>query len=59
MICLCVNSLLIVDDLISQCSQSQRMSDLFTKGSHNKGISVMFLTQNLFPPQENNLELLD
>ena len=30
-----VNSLLIVDDLMSQCSQSQRMSNLFTKGSHS------------------------
>jgi hypothetical protein len=26
------------------------MSDLFTKGSHHKGVSVMYLTQNLFPP---------
>ena len=44
------NSLVIVDDLMSQCSQNQIMSDLFTKWSHHKGVSVMYLTQNLFPP---------
>ena len=46
---LCTNSLVIVDDLMSQCSQNQNMSDLFTKGSHHRGVSVMYLTQNLFP----------
>ena len=35
-------TLLILDD--------QRVSDLFTRGSHHKGISVLYLTQNLFPP---------
>lgn len=35
---------------MSQCSQNQSMSDLFTKGSHHRGVSVMYLTQNLFPP---------
>ena len=47
---LCTNCLVIVDDLMSQCSQNQSMSDLFTKGSHHRGVSVMYLTQNLFPP---------
>ena len=44
------NSLIVVDDLMSQCSKDERMSDMFTKGSHHRGISVMYLTQNLFPP---------
>ena len=43
-------SLLILDDLMSECSKDQRVSDLFTRGSHHKGISVFYLTQNLFPP---------
>ena len=43
------NSLVILDDLMSQCSNDQRVSDLFTRGSHHKGISVLYLTQNLFP----------
>jgi hypothetical protein len=44
------NSLVIIDDLMSECSKDQRVSDLFTRGSHHRGISVMYLTQNLFPP---------
>ena len=34
---LCTNCLVIVGDLMSQCSQNQSMSDLFTKGSHHWG----------------------
>ena len=44
------NSLVVMDDLMAQCSNDQRVSDLFTRGSHHRGISVMYLTQNLFPP---------
>ncbi len=43
-------SLVILDDLMSQCSNDTRVSDLFTRGSHHHGISVFFLTQNLFLP---------
>ena len=35
---LCTNYLVIVNDLMSQCSHNQSMSDLFTKGSHHRGI---------------------
>ena len=44
------NSLVVLDDLMAQCSNDQRVSDLFTRGSHHRGISVLYLTQNLFPP---------
>ena len=44
------HSLLVLDDLMSQCSNDQRVADLFTRGSHHRGISVLYLTQNLFPP---------
>ena len=44
------NSLIVLDDLISQCSNNQRVADLFMRGSHHRGISVLYLTQNLFPP---------
>jgi hypothetical protein len=44
------NSLVIIDDLMSECSKDQRVSDLCTRGSHHRGISVMYLSQNLFPP---------
>ena len=47
---LCTNCLVIVDDLMSQCSHNQSMSDLFTKGSHHRGICHVSNTiQNLFP----------
>ena len=44
------NSLVILDDLMCQCSSDQRVSDLFTRGSHHRGLTVMYLTQNHFPP---------
>ena len=44
------SSMVILDDLMSQCSNDQRVVDLFTRGSHHRGITVFFLTQNLFPP---------
>jgi hypothetical protein len=44
------NSLIVLDDSMSQCSSDQRAVDLFTRGSHHMGVSVLYLTQNLFPP---------
>lgn len=43
------NPLIVLDDLMSQFSHDQRVSDLFTRGSHHHGMSVFYLTQNLFP----------
>lgn len=34
------NSLIVLDDLMSQCSNDERLADLFTCGSHHHGISV-------------------
>ena len=42
--------LVVLDDLMSQCSNDQRVADLFTRSSHHRGISVLYLTQNLFSP---------
>ena len=44
------HSLVVLDDLMSQCSNDQRVADLFTRGSHRRGISVLYLMQNLFAP---------
>ncbi len=44
------NSLIVLDNLMSQCSNDPCVADLFTRGSHHCGISVLYLTQNLFPP---------
>ena len=37
------------DDLMTEAKCDQRIADLFTKGSHHRNISVVYLTQNLFP----------
>jgi len=39
--------LFIVDDLMQETDQS--VANLFTKGSHHRDVSNMFLAQNLFP----------
>lgn len=39
--------LVIIDDLMRE-SSNKTIVDLFTKGSHHKNISVIFITQNLF-----------
>lgn len=40
------STLLIIDDLMDDVNSST--SQIFTKGSHHRNISVVFLTQNLF-----------
>lgn len=42
--------ILVIDDLMANCSNDQRMSDLLTKHSHHKNITVIYIVQNLFPP---------
>ena len=42
-------NLLVFDDPMTEAKCDQRIADLFTKGSHNRNISVVYLTQNLFP----------
>ena len=39
-------TLLIIDDLMQEAGDS--VANLFTKGSHHRNISVIFITQNLF-----------
>ena len=42
-----LKKLVIIDDLMRESSNNV-VVDLFTKGSHHKNISVMFITQNIF-----------
>ena len=42
-------NLIIFDDLMAELKCDQRISDLFTKGSHRRNISIVYLTQNVFP----------
>ena len=39
--------LIVIDDLMREASNNS-VVDLFTKGSHHKNLSVIFITQNLF-----------
>ena len=39
--------LLVVDDLMHETNET--VANLFTKGSHHRNVSVLFLVQNLFP----------
>ena len=40
------HTLMIIDDLMHEADD--RVAQLFTKGSHHKNISIVFLTQNIF-----------
>lgn len=40
------NNLVIVDDLVSDIDQN--LEDVFTKLSHHRNVSIIFITQNLF-----------
>ena len=42
------NALIIVDDLMSELGSDQRLSKLFTRGSHHRNISIIFIVQNIF-----------
>ena len=39
--------LLVIDDLMQETDET--VANLFTKGSHHRNVSVVFLAQNLFP----------
>ena len=41
-------TLLILDDLMSECSKDQRVSDLFTRGSHQKAFPYFTLHKIYF-----------
>ena len=41
-------SLLIIDDMLEKCSEDSKISQIFTRTSHHRNISVMLLVQNIF-----------
>jgi len=42
------NTLLIIDDQMSESMRDKDIQELFTSGVHHRSVSVLFLTQNLF-----------
>ena len=45
--------LLILDDLMREGSDDNRVLDLLTRDSHHKGITVIYMTQDMFPKGKN------
>ena len=41
---------MVLDDLMAEGGQDKQVLDLFTKDSHHRNITVLYLTQDLFPP---------
>lgn len=42
------DALIIIDDLMTELANDIRLSNLFTKGSHHRNLSIIFITQNFF-----------
>ncbi len=40
--------LMVLDDLMSECSKNKEVTNLFTKGVHHWNISLIFIVQNIF-----------
>ena len=47
------NTLVILDDLMTEAGKSEKILNIFTTDSHHKNISVIFVTQNIFSQQKN------
>ena len=43
-----IRNLVVIDDLMHELSNDQRMTNLFTKGCHHRNLSVIFILQNIF-----------
>ena len=44
------HGILVLDDLMEESGNDKRVMDLFTKDSHHRGITALYITQDLFPP---------
>ena len=43
-----IRNLVVIDDLMHELSNDPRITSLFTKGSHHRNLSVIFILQNIF-----------
>jgi GTPase SAR1 family protein len=41
-------NLIALDDLMTQSSKDKRIAELFTKGSHHRNLSIIYIVQNIF-----------
>ena len=44
-----VRNCIVLDDLMGDAKKDERVSNLFIRGSHHRNLTVLYLTQNLFP----------
>lgn len=42
------HNIIVLDDLMSECVKNQEVELLFTRGSHHKKLSIIYLNQNMF-----------
>ena len=42
------HNLIVLDDLMAQSGKEKCIADLFTKGSHHRNLSVIYIVQNIF-----------
>ena len=41
-------NLIVLDDLMAHSGKDKRIADLFTKGSHHRNLSIIYIVQNVF-----------
>ena len=46
------HKLIVIDDLVHRVVEDKQMELLFTQGTHHKCVSVILITQNLYPRRE-------
>ena len=46
------HGILILDDLMEESGNDKRVLDLLTKDSYHRGITALYLTQDIFPPSK-------
>ena len=49
-----INNVIVIDDQMTETSNDKRVMNLFTKGSHHRNLSVIFLSQNLYFSRKNH-----
>ena len=43
-----IRNLVVLDDLMEELTNNNRITNMFTKGCHHRNLSVIFLLQNIF-----------
>ena len=52
-----VRNCIILDDLMGDAKKDERVANLFTKGSHHRNLTVLYITQNLFPQGKSSRDI--